>query len=433
MVVHIVDENIAPAGAMDGRQRAKLNHGHEDEKKLLKPTSRIPSRIQRKSTGIAAKRAILGDVTNKATIAHGQKQHAMKKQSEGPVHMKRVTRSMEKPGKRKSATLMDYTPMVESSNVKKLRSPEPFVKESPMNISYDMEEMTLAQEEQRQKEREKALDIDSMDRENQLAVSYYAEEIFRHFKVLEEEYKASPTYMQNQKDINSKMRAILVDWLVDVHAKYHMLPQVLHITIDLLDRYLSADHTIIRQRLQLAGVTSMLLASKYEEIYPPDAMDFVKITDMAYELQEVFDMERTMLKAIGYRMTIPTKCQFLTRYIKAAELPRKEANYFANYIIDRSLQEYKFLKYSHSFVAAAAVYLTRSVFGDGKLEVWTEKLHHHTGYSAEELQKCVRELQEMLWNAQMGVSSAAKLTAVKRKYGKDKFGKVSTIPIELEQ
>jgi len=77
-----------------------------------------------------------------------------------------------------------------------------------------------------------------------------------------------------QNDINEKMRSILVDWLVEVHVKFKLLPETLFLTINLIDRYLESKK-VLRQKLQLVGVTAMLIASKYEEIYAPEVKDFV--------------------------------------------------------------------------------------------------------------------------------------------------------------
>ena len=75
--------------------------------------------------------------------------------------------------------------------------------------------------------------------------------------------------MTKQVNINEKMRAILVDWLVDVHLRFKLVPETLFLTVFLIDKYMEKT-TIKRSDLQLLGVTSMLLASKYEEIYAPE-------------------------------------------------------------------------------------------------------------------------------------------------------------------
>ena len=90
------------------------------------------------------------------------------------------------------------------------------------------------------------------------------------------------------------MRSILIDWLVEVHLKFKLVPESLYLTVNLIDRYLEREQ-VHRSRLQLVGVTAMLIACKYEEIYPPIVKDFVYITDNAYTKEEILEQERKML------------------------------------------------------------------------------------------------------------------------------------------
>lgn len=87
------------------------------------------------------------------------------------------------------------------------------------------------------------------------------------------------------------MRSILIDWLVEVHLKFKLVPESLYLTVNLIDRFLGLEK-VHRSRLQLVGVTAMLIACKYEEIYPPIVKDFVYITDNAYTKEEILDMEK---------------------------------------------------------------------------------------------------------------------------------------------
>lgn len=95
-----------------------------------------------------------------------------------------------------------------------------------------------------------------------LECSEYVSEIFNHLKNTELEFIAQPGYMKRQPDINEKMRAILIDWLVEVHLKFKLYPETLYLTVNLIDRYLEKEE-VLRQHLQLVGVTAMLIASKY--------------------------------------------------------------------------------------------------------------------------------------------------------------------------
>jgi hypothetical protein len=128
--------------------------------------------------------------------------------------------------------------------------------------------------------------IDERDAEDPLCATDYVEDMYHFFRSKEPITSVRPVYMANQAHINERMRSILVDWLVEVHLKFKLVPETLYLTINLIDRYLERKE-VSRPKLQLVGVTSLLIASKYEEIYPPELRDLVYICDRAYTRQEV--------------------------------------------------------------------------------------------------------------------------------------------------
>lgn len=77
------------------------------------------------------------------------------------------------------------------------------------------------------------------------------------------------------------MRAILIDWLVDVHLKFKLSPETLFLSVNLIDRFIEG-RRVAKEELQLVGSTAMFLACKIEEIYPPELADFVFICDNLY-------------------------------------------------------------------------------------------------------------------------------------------------------
>ena len=128
-------------------------------------------------------------------------------------------------------------------------------------------------------------------------VAPYAKEIFKNLRNNEGRFLPKAGYMAQQSDINEKMRAILIDWLVDVHLKFKLINETLFLTVNLIDRYL-AEAQVSRQKLQLVGITALFTACKYEEIYPPDLKDFVYVTDKAYTKKQIIQMEEKMLKVL---------------------------------------------------------------------------------------------------------------------------------------
>ena len=161
--------------------------------------------------------------------------------------------------------------------------------------------------------------------------------------------------MQDQPSLNTNMRSILVDWLVEVHMKFRLEPSTLYLCVNIIDRYLERD-VVERSKLQLVGVSALLVACKIEEIYPPEVRDCVYICDRAYTRQEVLDMEATILRTLEYRVTAPTAYPFLVRFLHITKATRLQ-KFAANYYMERMLQEYTILKHRPSLIAASCVTL----------------------------------------------------------------------------
>lgn len=149
--------------------------------------------------------------------------------------------------------------------------------------------------------------------------------------------------MANQREINDKMRAILVDWLIEVHQKFKLQKETLFIAIKIIDRYLE-QQPVNKSRLQLVGVTALLIACKYEEIYPPELKDFVFITDKAYTKEDVLQMEFHILSTLSFDITFPTAHRFLERYMKILG-DDQTVSIFAYFFVELALVDIRLLQY----------------------------------------------------------------------------------------
>ncbi|MCD9637701.1 putative cyclin-A3-1 [Datura stramonium] len=170
-------------------------------------------------------------------------------------------------------------------------------------------------------EKEKEFDVDDKLDDDPQMCSAYASDIYDylHQMQIEKKRRPLPDYLEKvQKDVSANMRGVLVDWLVEVADEYKLLSDTLYLTVSYIDRFLSVN-VIPRQRLQLLGVSSMLIASKYEEISPPHVEDFCYITDNTYTTKEVVKMEADVLKCLQFEMGNPTTKTFLRRFTKIAQ------------------------------------------------------------------------------------------------------------------
>jgi cyclin B len=263
-------------------------------------------------------------------------------------------------------------------------------------------------------------DIDSRDAGNPVLAPGYVVEMYEYFRTLEQKFEINSDYMQSQPYVNEKMRCILVDWLVEVHIKFKMVPETLYLTVQLIDRYLQFKQ-VRRSKLQCVGVAALLAAAKYEEIYPPELRDLVYITDRAYNKQEILDMESDIINTLEYEFTAPTTHTFLCRWLKAAHADRTMVQ-LACYLVERSLQEYTSIRFPPSIVAATAVHIARKTL---KRHPWSPTLVKYTGYDEAALTECVEDMRVYLNN------TASQQSAVLRKYSSPKFGAVAKISLVL--
>lgn len=257
-------------------------------------------------------------------------------------------------------------------------------------------------------------DIDSRDANNPLLCTCVVNEMYDWFGKVEREIHTSSYMTSNQPHINERMRCILVDWLVEVHLKFKMVPETLYLSVQIIDRHLERNQ-VRRSKLQLVGVAALLVASKYEEIYPPELRDLVYITDRAYNKQEILEMENQIVVGLEYNLTVPTIHTFLCRYLKAAHADRTMVQ-LACYLAERTLQEYSMIRFLPSVIAASSVYIARKSL---RRHPWSPTLLHYTNYDECDLSECVEEMKTFIDN-----TSAAQ-QAVNRKYSSPKFGAVA--------
>jgi len=263
-------------------------------------------------------------------------------------------------------------------------------------------------------------DIDGADRMNPLAATEYVNDIYSYYKRVEHKFSVPADYMKQQADINEKMRAILIDWLVEVHLKFKLMPETLFLTVNLIDRFLALK-PVTRRNLQLVGVTGMLLASKYEEIWAPEVKDFVYISDKAYTREQIINMEKLMLNTLGFNLTLPTPYNFLARFLKAAGAHLdKQVTMLASYLIELAQVDAGQLKYAYSLQSAAALY--GAMRTAGKEDAYPRALAKHSGYSENEVHSCTEELLILMKKA-----PTASLNAVYKKYSLPKYLEVAKL------
>ncbi|RLN14347.1 hypothetical protein BBJ28_00022632, partial [Nothophytophthora sp. Chile5] len=254
-------------------------------------------------------------------------------------------------------------------------------------------------------------------------VDEYACSIYENLRTREERYHVTEDVFARQTSVRPKMRSVLVDWLVEVHQRFELEPQTLYLTVNYVDRFLA--HTPVKsQRFQLVGVAALLIASKFEEIYPCDMDDLLYICERSYSKTDLIQCERDMLNAFKFNLAVPSVTSFLgyfLHHVEEDELIGQLANYFS----ERALLSFAFgAAYRPSLVAATCL-LAAYCYAENQTPslVWNSRLVELTGFRVEELLPCARGL----W---LTLAEASDLVAVTTKYSAQEFGEVALLPMD---
>lgn len=262
-----------------------------------------------------------------------------------------------------------------------------------------------------------ARDLDTEDLDDPLMVAEYVHEIFDYMKKLEISTLPNPDYMDNQTELEWKMRGILIDWLLEVHSRFRLLPETLFLAVNIIDRFLSRK-VVQLDRLQLVGVTAMFIASKYEEVLSPHVQNFVHVADDGFSDSEILSAERFILAALDYDLSYPNPMNFLRRISKADNYDIQTRT-LGKYLLEIGCMDHRFMKYPPSHVAAAAMYLARMALNRGE---WDATLAVYAGYTEEEIQPVFKLMVDFLQQPVMH-------DAFFRKYASKKFlkGKIDHV------
>ncbi|KAK1757596.1 G2/mitotic-specific cyclin-B [Echria macrotheca] len=223
--------------------------------------------------------------------------------------------------------------------------------------------------------------LDDDDAEDPLMVAEYANEIFDYLRDLECKSTPNPQYIEHQDELEWKTRGILIDWLIEVHTRFHLLPETLFLAVNIIDRFLS-EKVVQLNRLQLVGITAMFIASKYEEVLSPHIANFRHVADDGFTESEILSAERFILSTLGYDLSYPNAMNFLRRISKADNYDIQSRT-IGKYLMEISLLDHRLMPYRPSHIAAAAMYLSRLILDRGD---WDATIAYYAGYTEEEIE-----------------------------------------------
>jgi hypothetical protein len=245
------------------------------------------------------------------------------------------------------------------------------------------------------------------------------------------------------------MRAILIDWMIELAEEYKCTPMTLQLAVALVDKSLARGapsltsenktkgyFTVKRDMLQCVGCACMWIAAKIEEITPPSVDEFVYISDNSYSREQIIDMELSICTALTFRLSQVTPYHYVEEFLRAScacgdpSCSAPENPVLKNmvlYLLELSMLPHELAHVNASLKAAAAVYVARVTLGFR--DYWTKTLEYYTGWDLADLEKTVKTIHRY-----HSASEESSLKSVFVKFRSDKYSNVSlkTVPLESD-
>ena len=278
------------------------------------------------------------------------------------------------------------------------------------------------------KEKIKYFDIEKIEDNVQIPKEYMNKIYYNLLKEEDEGIVPKPkyNYMKEQKEINEQMRSILIDWIIDVHYKFGFTDETLFMTVLIIDRYLTVKQ-ITRAKLQLLGITAMMIACKHEEIDLPKVDDFTYITDNAYVKDEVLKMENDVLKELNFNLLYPSQIKFF-EYLSIHFGFDKKKHMMGKYLMESFLIDIKCTKYKPSVISSACCYIVMKFFKMKNYQESYDKkfysliINDDSKYTEHDIKECAKDICLFVDNI-----NKTKFLACQKKYAKPEQEKVSII------
>jgi hypothetical protein len=244
-------------------------------------------------------------------------------------------------------------------------------------------------------------------------------EVYRFMRSAETSNLPSPDLFANQTSVTPRMRATVVDWLVEVHRKLRMHTDTLCLTVMLIDQYLTVN-TIDKTDLQRLGCAALLLAAKSAELNPPTLFDLFELSGQSFSIDALKQMEASLFTSLQFRVDPVLSSMFLKRFLKLAKTDLR-LSMLSHFILEASLLEAEFIGMVPSKLAAAAICLATAI--ERGPNQWDSYLQKNTGYGLSHLSDTVQKLLQVV-----ATSSTGRFQTIRKKYSTQPMCRVSAGP-----
>ncbi|XP_066560165.1 cyclin-P isoform X2 [Amia ocellicauda] len=153
----------------------------------------------------------------------------------------------------------------------------------------------------------------------------------------------------------SYTRAIVVDWLIQVHDAFHFCEETLYLAVHLLNKFMRRPKVSF-STFQLLGMVCLFIASKKEECLLPEVSELCFLMENTYSKKQLLRMERKVLMELHFDLSYCHPLHFLLLNGAIAH-SSAQVLWMAQYLLELSLLEVQFVVFEPVQLASAALCL----------------------------------------------------------------------------
>ena len=264
--------------------------------------------------------------------------------------------------------------------------------------------------------------ITNPNQNNSQYLEEYVQDIIKNINFTESlnilDYSTNHVFhLQDIQYINQRMRKQIIESIVYQAFLWKLNSDSIFLMVNIMDRYIHKTK-IKNKEYELIGLASFFIATKYEDIYAPDAELLTKIFSYKYHYQDILDKESQILQSLDYNLLYTSSYKILNLIYHLSNINDINLKNFAHMVLELSLTDLQIMKYSQIKRAVGCFIFAKKMFG---IKSGNNFIKFLFSFDESEMENIIVKLFSLLKDV---VLSKEPLNLIAEKYRSTKFNSI---------
>ena len=224
---------------------------------------------------------------------------------------------------------------------------------------------------------------------------------------------------QDIKSINERHRGVVIEWLSYINHYFNQSNETLFMCINIMDRYISKKK-ISLDIYQLVGISSYLIASKYEDTEAPSIEELIYICKNIYSHNDIVSMEKEILVALNFDIFSVSTYHFFSYFYFISGINNKQLFHLGHLILEICLLNIELMSYNQSLLAIGVLLVAKKCL---QIKSTTNNIRLFYNYNEKEIKEIQKKI--VLFLTKIVYNNGTNL--IMEKFERNKYMSVSHI------